>query len=52
MSKISSYLDWELRFRETTKKVDLDYSKKQINSLGIPKAAFKEFMENWKTKNL
>ena len=49
-------MDWELSFKESASEKqeveDLDYSKKQINSLGISKNEFKEFMENWKTKNL
>jgi len=30
---------------------DLNYSKKQMNSLGIPKNEFKDFMRQWKLKN-
>ena len=51
MPKIDSYLDWELSFREKPRAHDLDYSKKQMNSLGIPKNEFKDFMRQWKSKN-
>lgn len=49
MSRTDSYFDWELSFR---KKETNSYLHKEVNSLGIPKNEFKEFMENWKTKNL
>ena len=57
MSK--SYFEWELSFRKrgaqprsSYSKKSNSYSHKEVNSLGIPKTEFKEFMENWKTKNL
>jgi hypothetical protein len=57
MSK--SYFEWELSFRKKRAQPRSSYSKrskgylhKEVNSLGIPKKEFKEFMENWKTKNL
>ncbi len=57
MSK--SYFEWELSFRKKGALPRSSYSKrsnsymhKEVNSLGIPKNEFKEFMENWKRKNL
>ena len=57
MSK--SYFEWELSFRKKGAQPRSSYSEKtnsylhkEVNSLGIPENKFKEFMENWKTKNL
>lgn len=58
MSGTDSYFDWELSFRKgvqlrsSSSKKSNSYLHKEVNSLGIPKNEFKEFMENWKTKNL
>ncbi len=59
MSRTDSYLDWELSFRKKGDQPRSSYRKKinshlnkDVNSLGIRKNKFKEFMENWKTKNL
>lgn len=43
-----SYLDWEKKHQP--KKDELEKYKR--NSLGISNHAFKEFIQNWKKKNL
>ena len=67
MSKSSSFFDWENQFKSTHKskllnlshkdsghhsnkkvKVDLD----PINSIGIPLSKYKNFLKEWKEKNL
>ncbi len=53
MSKSSSYFDWELTFRKdrhSNKKVKMDID--PINSIGIPKSKYKQFLKEWKDKNL
>ena len=53
MSKSSSYFDWELTFRKdrhSNKKVKMDID--PINSIGIPKSKYKQFLKEWKKKNL
>lgn len=59
MSKVVSYFDWELNFRKKslsnrnsenlTKRAK---NKESFNSLGISNNKYKEFMRNWKQKNL
>ncbi|MFX1346537.1 MAG: hypothetical protein ACFFBC_11955 [Promethearchaeota archaeon] len=54
MSKaVVSYYDWKLSFnrRIDSNKVDLN-DNDSINTLGIPKNNFKDFMNKWKEKNL
>ncbi len=54
MSKAISYYDWRLSF----KRKDIPYAKEILNdnetcnSLGIGEGYFKEFLTNWKEKNL
>ena len=58
MSKaITSFLDWELSFRkdadsDTKSKERKKVSRSRVNSLGIPEKDFKEFLDQWKKKNL
>ena len=54
-----SYFDWQLSFRKKTDQLKKEnssnipkYSKLYINSLGISDKYFKDFMRNWKLKNL
>lgn len=53
MSKAVSYYDWELSFQ---RKIDIEKEEvndnKPINTLGIFKTDFKDFVSNWKEKNL
>jgi len=54
MPKIDSYLDWEMSFKKKrASEVSQSDARtfKQINSLGIPKNEFKDFMRQWKLKN-
>ncbi len=53
--KTSSYLDWELSFRGIKPNlIDEKYSypKERVNSLGVSDNKFKDFMKDWKQKNL
>ena len=59
MSKAISYYDWELNFRKKAfvkptfrNKTEKKNSQENINSLGLPDIAFKDFMKEWKEKNL
>ena len=59
MSRTDSYFDWELSFRKKGDQPRSSYSiksnnilNKEVNSLGISPKEFKNFLENWKTKNL
>lgn len=53
MSKAVSYYDWELSFQ---KKIEIEKDEvndsEPINTLGIFKNDFKDFVKNWKKKNL
>ncbi len=57
LTKVSSYFDWELKFRKTS---NLKHKTNSIgnlneynfNSLGISNKSFKNFMKKWKEKNL
>jgi len=59
MSKaISSYFDWELKFKKTSnfkQHTNSNYNSKlkkdNKNSLGISDKSFKDFMKKWKEKN-
>ena len=53
MSKAVSYYDWELSFQRKidTNEVEVN-DDKPINTLGIFKNEFKDFVKNWKEKNL
>ncbi|NVM16371.1 MAG: hypothetical protein HWN80_01545 [Candidatus Lokiarchaeota archaeon] len=53
MSKSNSYFDWELTFRKdrhTIKVVKMEQD--NINSIGIPTSKYKEFVKEWREKNL
>ena len=53
--KSSSYLDWELSFRGLKPQVineKYSYKQESVNSLGITDSKFKDFMKEWKEKNL
>ena len=60
MSKAASYFDWEIDFRnknskeEKTRKSEERSSENygKLNSVGISESEFKEFMKEWKKKNL
>lgn len=49
-----SYFDWELQFKKSkVEKVESENSiKNLLNSLGIEKNKFKDFLKNWKSQNL
>ena len=47
-----SYYDWELNFRKEGKKKEKIEKKERSNGIGIPKSKFKEFLKEWKNKNL
>ena len=53
MSKAISYYDWKLSFQRKfdTKEVELN-DNEPVNSLGISNSNFKDFIKNWKEKNL
>ena len=44
-----SFYDWELSFKN---KSDKDIEKESFNSLGLSDNSFKNFIEEWKDKNL
>lgn len=55
--KAISYFDWELQFKkrkvEKIEKIESENSiKNLLNSLGIEKEKFKDFLKNWKSQNL
>ncbi|MFX0042264.1 MAG: hypothetical protein ACFE8L_05075 [Candidatus Hodarchaeota archaeon] len=50
-SKSISFYDWELTFKKRTKN-NLNIENKEINSLGLSDESFKDFMTEWKKKNL
>ena len=57
MANTNSYYDWELNFRKSSKfNEDSDieeYDKKEKpNKLGIRENSFKNFLKEWKKKNL
>ncbi|GAG88519.1 unnamed protein product [marine sediment metagenome] len=54
MSKAISYYDWELSFRKspTTANNLTNKKPKNINSIGLSEGEFKDFMTNWRKKNL
>jgi hypothetical protein len=59
LTKISSYFDWELKFRKTsnlkhqTNSIhNFNLNEYNFNSLGISNKSFKNFMKKWKDKNL
>ena len=47
-----SFYDWELGFKKKANEKDKSEKKEETYLLGIPKAKFKKFMENWKKQNL
>ncbi len=46
-----SYYDWELTFKKKSKN-SLDNEDKTVNSLGISDESFKDYLANWKKRNL
>ena len=57
-SKVASYFDWELKFRNgpslnhnTNPINNSNLNKENFNSLGIYDKTFKDFMKKWKKKN-
>ncbi|MFX0029895.1 MAG: hypothetical protein ACFE8B_11840 [Candidatus Hermodarchaeota archaeon] len=53
MSKAISYYDWKLSFqRKIDTKEDEINDNKPVNTLGISDSNFKDFVKNWKEKNL
>ena len=59
LTKLSSYFDWELKFRKnlnlkhkTNSINNLNLNEYNFNSLGISNKSFKDFMKKWKDKNL
>jgi hypothetical protein len=46
-----SYYDWELTFKRKSKS-NLNNQTKEVNSLGLSDENFKDFMTNWKKRNL
>ncbi|MBA7550380.1 hypothetical protein ES705_42892 [subsurface metagenome] len=53
MSKAVSYYDWKLSFqRKIDTKEDELNDNKPVNTLGISENNFKDFIKNWKEKNL
>jgi len=53
MSKAISYFDWELNLRKSSSKRSHPTAKEDVvNSLGIPESIYKNFLNEWKKKNL
>jgi len=54
MSKAISYYDWRLSFKrkEIPYEKDISNDNETCNTLGIDDDNFKEFLSNWKEKNL
>ncbi len=53
MSKAMSYYDWELNFKKITHLDNKPVVKKgKTNSLGIHQDDFKNYLKEWKKKNL
>ncbi len=50
MSRSSSSFDWELSFHNSDKKVRMELD--TLNSIGIPISKYKQFLKEWKEKNL
>ena len=51
MSKAVSYYDWELSFKDKSDS-NKDIKKDNFNSLGMSDNNFKDFIKEWKEKNL
>jgi len=56
LTKVSSYFDWELKFKKTSNfkhntNSNSNFNKYKKNSLGISDKNFKDFMKKWKEKN-
>jgi len=51
MSKAVSYYDWQQSFRDKSKSDKL-LDQENTNSLGISENNFRDFIKNWKEKNL
>ncbi|MFX1502381.1 MAG: hypothetical protein ACFFDH_15580 [Promethearchaeota archaeon] len=51
MSKAVSYYDWELSFKDKSDS-NKDIKKDNFNSLGMSDNNFKDFIKEWKGKNL
>jgi hypothetical protein len=53
MSKAVSYYDWKLSFqKKIDTKIEEVNDNEPVNTLGISKSNFKNFVKNWKKKNL
>ena len=57
MAKTKSYLDWELSFKKKGKSARNSNKKKkenseEINSFGLCNKVLREYLKNWKHKNL
>ncbi len=50
MEKSNSYFDWERKF-EKKSGVSRNDDGQNLDSLGVPKGAFKLFLKNWMDKN-
>jgi len=54
MSKVASFYDWELNFKKkpSSKQNSPIAREDVVNSLGIPESIYKNFLNEWKKKNL
>lgn len=53
MSKAISYYDWELNFKKKNfLNIPQEDNIEEVNSLGISKDKFKDYMKKWKSKNI
>jgi hypothetical protein len=53
MSKAVSYYDWKLSFKRKAEYTEETLNDNDsLNSLGIRKESFKDFMKKWKEMNL
>ena len=53
MSKAVSYYDWKLSFKTKVNSIEDSLNKSETtNTLGISDNNFKNFMKEWKEKNL
>jgi hypothetical protein len=53
MSESNSYFDWELSFRKNNSSIkNLKVKHEEMNSIGIPSSKCKQFLKEWREKNL